>query len=114
LDTVQFLCATDVRLRLPEQQRPTFERRVGDGQPSLVTWRNCRVFHRPLFTAVSHINALCKRQSENVAKRKYLETMLTNQYSMHEQIKGDQIWGISATIRSRIAGLSVCEPKHKN
>jgi hypothetical protein len=46
---------------------PAIERRMGDDQPSLVTWRNSRVFYRPLFTSVSHINALCKRQSEYVA-----------------------------------------------
>jgi hypothetical protein len=38
LDKVHFLCVADVRSRLPEQQRPALERRVGDGQPSLLIW----------------------------------------------------------------------------
>jgi hypothetical protein len=47
--------------------RPAIESRVGDCQPSLLTWRNWRVFNRSLFTSVSHINAFCKRQPESVA-----------------------------------------------
>jgi hypothetical protein len=45
--------------------------------------------YRPIFPSVSHINALCKRQSENLTSADIWKKMLTNQYSMQEQIKAD-------------------------